>query len=130
VLGRSLGLTEQQLGHLTDDVLPDGIYTPAEAAIVRYAQKSTRLERIDDELYADLARHFSTQQLIDICLTVGLSNMVNRFHATFGTDLDAETTAGLARAGLTIPQRWPTVDGRPAPTSVTTSTGSTTSVTA
>lgn len=98
MLGRSLGLTEQQLGHLTDDVLPDGIYTPAEAAIVRYAQKSTRLERIDDELYADLARHFSTQQLIDICLTVGLSNMVNRFHATFGTDLDAETTSA-AEAG-------------------------------
>ena len=34
-----------------------------------------------------------TQQLIDICLTVGLSNMVNRFHATFHTNLDGETVA-------------------------------------
>jgi alkylhydroperoxidase family enzyme len=98
VLGRSLGLTEEQLSHLTDDVPPAGVYTPAEAAIVRYAQKSTRLEPIDDALYADLADHFSPQQLIDICLTVGLSNMVNRFHATFGTDLDAQTVSA-AEAG-------------------------------
>jgi len=81
--------------YLTAEVLPDGVYTSAEAAIVRYAQKSTRLEIIDDALFADLAKHFSTQQLIDICLTVGLSNMVNRFHATFRTDLDSETTAAV-----------------------------------
>ena len=30
---------------------------------------------------------------MDICLTVGLSNMVNRFHATFLTDVDDETIA-------------------------------------
>ena len=91
-------MTERQLTYLTDDVPPEDVYTPAEAAIVRYAQKSTRLEPIDDALYADLAEHFSTQQLIDICLTVGLSNMVNRFHATFGTDLDGETVSA-AEAG-------------------------------
>ena len=81
------------MGHLADDPLPDGLFPPAQAAIVRYAQKSTRLEPIDDETYAALQRHFSPQQTIDISLTVGLSNMVNRFHATFRTDLDADTVA-------------------------------------
>ena len=38
--------------------------------------------------YCDLARHFRTKQIIDICLTVGLSNVINRFHATFQTDVD------------------------------------------
>jgi alkylhydroperoxidase family enzyme len=103
VLGRSLGLTEEQMRHVADDPLPDGIYDGAEAAIVRYAQKATRLEAIDDATYAALARHFGTQQIMDICLTVGLSNMVNRFHATFLTDVDAETIAeaeaGDERAG-------------------------------
>lgn len=79
--------------HLTADPLPDGVYAPAEAAIVRYAQKSTRLEPIDDELYSELAQHFSNAQLIDLCLTVGLSNMINRFHATFRTDVDDATTS-------------------------------------
>lgn len=91
MLGRSVGLSEAQMGHLTDDPLPDGVYAPDEAAIVRYARKSTRLEPIDDTTYDELRRSFSTEQIIDICLTVGLSNMVNRFHATFQTDLDQET---------------------------------------
>ncbi len=77
--------------HLNDDPLPDGVYDAKQAAIVRYARKSTRLERIDDATYAGLAAHFSIPQIMDICLTVGLSNMVNRFHATFQTDVDAST---------------------------------------
>lgn len=86
------------MAHLADDPLPPSIYQPAEEAIVRYAQKSTRLEPIDDDTYGALARHFTTEQIIDICLTVGLSNMVNRFHATFRTDLD-ESTSTEAQAG-------------------------------
>ena len=79
--------------HLVDDPLPAGIYDAASAAIVRYAQKSTRMQPIDDATYGALRQHFSTQQIIDIALTVGLSNMVNRFHATFQTDVDATTLA-------------------------------------
>ena len=84
--------------HLTADPLPDGVYAPLEAAIVRYAQKSTRLEPIDDEIYSNLAQHFTKAQLVDLCLTVGLSNMINRFHATFRTDVD-EVTTSEAEAG-------------------------------
>jgi alkylhydroperoxidase family enzyme len=97
-------LTEEQMRHLNDDPLPDGIYDAPQAAIIRYAQKSTRLERIDDATYGALAEHFSVPQIMDICLTVGLSNMVNRFHATFLTDVDAatmqEVEAGDAIAGM------------------------------
>ena len=81
------------MGQLADDPLPEGLYSPPQAAIVTYARKSTRLEPIDDETYGALARHFTPQQTIDICLTVGLSNMINRFHSTFRTDLDAATSA-------------------------------------
>jgi hypothetical protein len=81
------------MAHLADDPLPSSIYQPSDEAIIRYAQKSTRLEPIDDETYGALARHSSREQIIDICLTVGVSNMVNRFHATFQTDLDEATTA-------------------------------------
>ncbi len=79
------------MARLADDPPPAGLYAPAQAAIIAYARKSTRLEPIDDETYGALARHFSTPQIVDITLTVGLSNMVNRFHATFRTDLDADT---------------------------------------
>jgi alkylhydroperoxidase family enzyme len=106
MLGRSVGLTEEQIAHLGDDPLPDGVYSPAEAAIVRYAQASTHLRPITDELYGDLARHFDTKQIIELCATVGLSNQVNRFHATFLTDVDPVITDALeAGCPLPIPPR-------------------------
>ena len=95
LLGRAAGLTEEQLAHLADDPLPDGLYAPDEAAIVRYAQRSTRMETIDEGTYGDLREHFDERQIIEICFTVGLSNMINRFHATFLTELDPTTGEAL-----------------------------------
>jgi len=99
MLGRSVGLTEEQLAHLGDDPLPEGVYSPSEAAIVRYAQQSTLRITIDDDLFAELARHFTREQMIDICLIVGQSNVVNRFHATFKTDVDPSTIATVNAPG-------------------------------
>ena len=94
VLGRSAGLTEEKLRHIGDEPpFPDGVYDDLEAAIVEYAQRSTRLQAIDDELYGRLANGLDTQQMIELCMTVGLSNLINRFHATFLTDVDAATCA-------------------------------------
>jgi alkylhydroperoxidase family enzyme len=91
VLGRSAGLTEDKLRHIGDDPLPEGVYDDAERAIVEYAQRSTRMQPIDDELFGRLAAHFPKRQQMEICFTVGLSNLINRFHATFLTDVDPET---------------------------------------
>ncbi len=96
LLGRAAGLTEDKLAHLGDDPLPAGFYEPDEAAIVRYAQRSTRMDVIDDTIYGALAEYFSPEQMIEICFTVGLSNMINRFHATFLTDVDPDTQEALA----------------------------------
>ena len=95
LLGRAAGLTEQKLAHLGDDPLPAGVYEPSEQAVVRYAQRSTRMDVIDDMTYAELAENFTVEQRIEICFTVGKSNMINRFHATFLTDLDPATQEGL-----------------------------------
>ena len=71
-----------------DDPLPGGIYNEAEAVIIRYAQKSTKLLPIDDSTYQALAKYFSVPQIIEICLNVGLAQITNRFNATFLTEVD------------------------------------------
>ena len=97
VLGRSAGLNEAKLAHIGDEPLPDdGTYDEAERAIVEYAQRSSRLEPITDDLYRRLAAHFDQRQIIELCFTVGFSNMINRFHATFLTEVDQETNEVLA----------------------------------
>jgi len=88
MLGRGVGISEEKLRHLGDDPLPEGVYTEAEAAIIRYAQKSTKLLPIDDFTYQALAKHFSVEQIIEICLNVGLAQITNRFNATFLTEVD------------------------------------------
>jgi len=104
VLGRSAGLSERQLAHLGDDPLPVGVYADDEAAIVRYAQASHRMEPISDEIYGALQSHFTDEEIIDLCFVVGLSNLVNRFHATFLTDIDARTVEALgASCPLPLP---------------------------
>lgn len=110
LLGRSAGLTEAQLAHLGDEPLPDGVYTDAEVAIVRYARRSTRMEPIDDDLYRELRTHFDEDAIVALCFIVGLSNLVNRFHATFLTDVDDGTLAALDAA---CPLPLPPHPGRP-----------------
>jgi alkylhydroperoxidase family enzyme len=96
LLGRAAGLTDEQLAHLADEDRPDGIYDDSEWAIVKYAQVSTRNEPITNSLYAEMRTHFSEQQIIETCFTIGLSNTINRFHATFLTDVDDSTQTALA----------------------------------
>jgi alkylhydroperoxidase family enzyme len=104
LLGRSVGLGDEKLSHLADDPLPEGVFTDEEAAVVRYAQASTLMRPITDQLFADLARHFDTKQIMELWATVGLSNQVNRFHATFLTDVDDSIVQSLGdRCPLPIP---------------------------
>jgi alkylhydroperoxidase family enzyme len=109
-LGRSVGLSDEQMSHLLDDPLPEGLFSPEEAAIVRYSQASTAMRPITDELYDELALHFDTKRILELWATVGLSNQVNRFHATFLTDVDDTIMAALGpNCPLPIPAR-PTED--------------------
>jgi hypothetical protein len=102
MLGRSVGLSYEKLRHLGDDPFPEGVYSPAEAAVVRYAQRATRGLPIDASTYRALTEYFSTPQIIDICLNVGLSQITSRFNATFLPDVDEEfiTSNEEAYAGM------------------------------
>jgi alkylhydroperoxidase family enzyme len=111
-LGRSAGLSEQQLTHLTDTPLPPDVYDEAERAIVEYARRSTRMEPVTDDLFARLRDHLSVEQVMELCFTVGVANVINRFHATFLTDLDTATLEELGEdPPLPLPPR---PDTRPA----------------
>ena len=107
LLGRAAGLSEAQLGHLGDATRPQDIYDDASWAIVEYAQVSTRNEAITNELFARLRAHYTEKQIIEICFTVGLSNTINRFHATFLTEVDERTREALAPS---CPLRYPEIE--------------------
>ncbi len=102
MLGRSVGLSDEQLAHLTDDEPPEGIYSEAESALVEYARVSTETIAVDDELYEKLTARFDSEQVMEIWAVVGVANMINRFHATFHTDVDEEIMEGLEPSSCPI----------------------------
>jgi alkylhydroperoxidase family enzyme len=85
--------------------MPDDLFDQAERAVQRYVVLSTRAEPITDEVYEALRADLSERQVIDLCFTVGLANLVNRFHATFHTAVDEATLAGLGDPPLELPRR-------------------------
>jgi len=92
------------MAHLLDDPVALDTHNPIEAVVVHHAVKLTLMEPIDEVLDAELSAHSREEQILDLCLTVGLSNIIKRFHATFLTDVDerslTEVEFGNTEPGL------------------------------
>jgi alkylhydroperoxidase family enzyme len=96
-------LTDEEMSHLLDDPLPEGMFSPAEEAIIVFARTSTWMRPISDEIWKDLKHHFTDRQIIEISWTVGLDQLVSRFHATVQTDVDGVTTDQLTSCPVALP---------------------------
>ncbi|GAC1321409.1 MAG: hypothetical protein NVSMB16_16160 [Acidimicrobiales bacterium] len=86
------------MAHVLSDPLPEGLFPPDEAAIVTLARKSTRMEPIDNDTWSSLTDHFDTKQIMEIIFTIGLDQMVSRFHAVVRTDVDGYTLDQVAES--------------------------------
>ena len=104
MLGLSVGLTNEEMASMA---MPAACasFDETDRLVLRYAEALTRENRVDDATYADLAARFGTQELIELAMTVGLSALVNRVHATFQTDVDdatLEQVQGLSACPLPV----------------------------
>jgi alkylhydroperoxidase family enzyme len=97
-LGRSVGLDEAKLQATGDEGATDAL-SPVERVVVDYSRRLTRTEPSDDGLFTALREHFTLQQLMELCFTIGIAGIINRFHATFHTPLDESTRAAFERGG-------------------------------
>jgi alkylhydroperoxidase family enzyme len=96
-----VGLDEDKLAAVADESAR-GALTPLEQTVVEYARRLTRTDAIDDELFEALREQFTLHQLMELCFTIGVAGIVNRFHATFHTPLD-ERTRQAFETGSPIP---------------------------
>lgn len=91
---------------LSDDeiaAIHDGRYEgfpPAETALLRMADAlADTPSNVSDELYADLCRHFSEEQLIELAASAAQENYRARYNRVFDVGSD-----GLYRKGLRFKQ--------------------------
>lgn len=97
MLGLSVGLTKEEMSLLGE---PEACATfdDTDRLVLRYTETLARTNRVDDALYQALAARFPQEEIVELCLTIGFSSLVNRMHATFRTDLDESTASQVGDA--------------------------------
>ena len=85
--GRRVGITEEQIKAI-GDYASSSLFSPVEKLVLRYAEDLTRSAKTSDELMAELKKHISESDIVELNLTVGTANLTNRFNNSLGTDLD------------------------------------------
>jgi 4-carboxymuconolactone decarboxylase len=69
--GASVGLSEAQLDSTAGAGAADPLWSEAERAVLRLADELHRAGHASDELFAELRRHFSDAQILELAVTAG-----------------------------------------------------------
>jgi len=67
----AVGLSEQQLAATANGDAAERVWSLLERAVVRLADELHERSGVSEELFAELARHFSTAQIVELVVTAG-----------------------------------------------------------
>ena len=85
-LGARVGISAEKLANM--DWRTNPAFEPVERVILEYAEVMEHNGKVSDDLYRRLREHLSKEELMELTMMVGMSHLVNRFHATFQTRLE------------------------------------------
>ena len=94
-MGRALGLTDAHVEALTEDG-PNEIWTPLEALLLTATDQLLRRCRLDDDTWAELARHLDARQLLEVPFVVGTYLCLAMVFNSVALELDPEMDPGSA----------------------------------
>jgi len=93
------GLTDEEVEAVRNGNIEG--FVPAEAALLRMADAMANTpSNVSEELYAELRRYFSEEQLIELAASAAQENFRARYNRVFDVGSD-----GLYRKGLRFKQR-------------------------
>ena len=93
------GLSDEEIEAIREGRLES--FAAPEAALLRMADAMANTPaNVSEELYAELRRHFSEEQLIELAATAALENYRARYNRVFDVGSD-----GLYRKGVRFKQR-------------------------
>lgn len=89
-IGLASGLTADEIQNIKQGA--GAGWSDADAVLIRAADELHADQFITDATWADLGRHYSEKQCMDVVFTVGQYTQVSMFLNTFGVQLDAGQT--------------------------------------
>jgi len=79
-LARRLGWSDDQLSHLAE-YAGRADFSAREKTALRFAERmTTDSNHVDEDLWADLRRHFDEGEVVELAAVIGLFNYFNRFN--------------------------------------------------
>ncbi|MGZ5912049.1 MAG: carboxymuconolactone decarboxylase family protein [Reyranella sp.] len=79
------------------------LFSPAERVALEYAERITYTDRqVDDALFAELKKHFTEAQIVELTAAIALENFRSKFNPTLGVEAQGFCmlpTAGTKKAG-------------------------------
>ena len=72
------GLTPEQVAALAD-WRPSKLFSGPQRALLAYTDAMTRDIAVPDEVFANLGKHFSERQTVELTMLIGAYNMLTRF---------------------------------------------------
>jgi uncharacterized peroxidase-related enzyme len=78
---RKSGVTEEEIRAV--EAAKDEVFPPAEQAAIAYARELTKTAHADTTSEA-LRAHYTDEQIVEITLVIGISNLTNRFNNGLG----------------------------------------------
>ncbi|HSV04161.1 MAG TPA: carboxymuconolactone decarboxylase family protein [Phenylobacterium sp.] len=89
-IGLREGLTADEVARLKSGA--EAGWSPADAALIRASDELHADQFVSDATWAELARHFTEKQCMDVVFTAGQYTQVSMFLNTFGVQLDEGQT--------------------------------------
>ncbi|KAA3626285.1 MAG: carboxymuconolactone decarboxylase family protein [Proteobacteria bacterium] len=89
-LGQTAGLSDAALAELENGPAPDSPhFSSVERLVIAYARQMTLdARRVPDALFEELRARFSTAQLVELTVRIGLANFFNRLNDALQIDLE------------------------------------------
>ena len=72
------GLTPEQVAAIAD-WQPSKLFSAPQRALLAYTDAMTRAIDVPDDVFAELRKHFSERQVVELSMLVGAYNMLTRF---------------------------------------------------
>ena len=72
------GLSAEQIAAIADWQQKLTVFTPLQRAVLAYVDAMTQIIEVPDGIYNEFARHFNSQQILELTVLAGAYNMHTR----------------------------------------------------
>ena len=101
-LGQAAGITLEEIGEISsDDFLASTTLSDGEKVAVRWAEAvTTNAAAGDDALFAEMQRHFSNGEIVELTMVSAMFNMINRLNDSLRVPVEESGEIDLIKRSL------------------------------